>query len=281
MDGREKRLFVFERTMQLCCDIDPLIRAVKASKEKQQIIWQEDSEPVWSPRYAKPARRVLSMKRTFQAARPYAQAGKRVCALNFASSVSPGGGVTRGTQAQEESLCRISTLYPALASNSAKAFYSKHWEMIRAGQMRRENRDDCIYTPGVVVLCEDGGDERPLPVQEHYTVDVITCAAPDLRQTDDGSAYAPGQQELEALLVKRWRRILALAASKGAEVLILGAFGCGVFANPPRLVAKAFEQAAAEIDHCFETIEFAVYAKDAEAPNVQGFAGLQGIEICY
>ena len=194
--------------------------------------------------------------------------------LNFASSVSPGGGVTYGSQAQEESLCRVSTLYPALSAETAKPFYERHWEMIREGSMKRENRDDCIYTPGVVVLREDAGEEALLPEDARYTVDVITCAAPDLRAVEDGSRYAPTEEALLALLTRRWRRILAVAASNGAEVLVLGAFGCGVFANPPKLVAKAFAQAAEGIDRCFETIEFAVYSRYEDSPNWRAFADL-------
>lgn len=271
MDPREKRTLIFEETLRVCAAEEPLRNAMALSAAKQQLIWQEDEEPRWQPAYDRPAERVVSAKRSFEAARPYAQAGKTVCVLNFASSVSPGGGVTRGAQAQEESLCRVSTLYPALSDQSASDFYARHWEMIHSGEMKRENRDDCIYTPGVVVVREDAGEEPLLTPEARYTVDVITCAAPDLRFTDDGSMYAPTQEELHALLVKRWRRILAVAAANGAQVLILGAFGCGVFANPPKLVAAAFEEAAQGIDHCFEVIEFAVYSPRPDSPNLQAF----------
>ncbi len=277
MTDKEKRIWIFEETMRVCTEDENLRKAVSATAEGQYIIWQEDDEPCWQRRFDRPAARVASRRRSFEAACPYARAGKKVCVLNFASSVSPGGGVTYGSQAQEESLCRISTLYCALSDESAKPFYSRHWEMIRSGAMKRENRDDCMYTPGVVVLREDAGEEALLPQEARYMVDVITCAAPDLRAVEDGSRYAPTQEELLSLITQRWRRILAVAASNGAQVLILGAFGCGVFANPPPLVARAFEMAANGIDRCFETIEFAVYSRDETSPNYCAFAALAGI----
>ena len=269
----EKRIRIFEETMRLCETEDLLRRAAAESAAGQRIVWQEDPEPLWQPQFDRPARRVVSSKRSFEAASAYARAGQKACVLNFASSVSPGGGVTYGSQAQEESLCRVSSLYTALSHESAKPFYDRHWDLIRSGAMKRENRDDCIYTPGVVVLREDDGEEALLPEASRYRVDVVTCAAPDLRAVEDGSRYRPTEAELFSLLARRWRRILALAASEGVQALVLGAFGCGVFANPPQLVARAFAQAFEGMERCFETVEFAVYAH-ADSPNRRAFASV-------
>ena len=60
-------------------------------------------------------------------------------------------------------------------------------------------------------------------------------------------------------------------------MVILGAFGCGVFANPPELVAKAFSNVMDAYRHHFETIEFAVYTTGEDSPNFRAFAGIPGI----
>ncbi len=47
---------------------------------------------------------------------------ERVLVLNFANPVNPGGGVRRGARAQEEDLCRKSSLLLALEDASAKEY---------------------------------------------------------------------------------------------------------------------------------------------------------------
>ena len=278
MNSRQERIEIFEGTRQLCLSNPFLKSAIAASKKNQRIYWEGDPIEYGQPRFSMPAEMILSPRKTVETAQSYAAAGKKVCILNFASSVAPGGGVLTGEQAQEESICRVSTLYFALSDpETAGKFYDYHWELIRAGKMNRRNRDDIIYTPGVVAIRDDANRETMMDEKDWYELDVITCAAPDLRQLGDPAQFSPTQEELRTIHEIRWRCILAAAAKHEADVLILGAFGCGVFANPPELVVEAFNNVLPEFRNHFETIEFAVYATGVNTPNYLTFTKISDI----
>ena len=53
--------------------------------------------------------------------------------------------------------------------------------------------------------------------------------------------------------------------------MVLGAFGCGAFRNPPEVVAKLFKEAVDDFGLLFETIEFAVYHTPRETNNYDSF----------
>ena len=61
-------------------------------------------------------------------------------------------------------------------------------------------------------------------------------------------------------MTERIKRILELAAKEKVEVLILGAFGCGAFENPPEIVADIFASLIKLYN--FETVEFAVFCRN-------------------
>ncbi len=275
MDNRELRMKIFEGTRSLCQNNEGLKNSIEKSCREQTIYWEGEKIDFENPRFSSPLKFVVSKEKTVEAARKYAEEGKKTCILNFASSVAPGGGVVNGAQAQEESICRVSTLYFALSDkNTAGKFYDRHWELIHAGKMNRRNTDDIIYTPGVTVVRDDSNDEVELPENEWYQIDVITCAAPDIRSVGDETEYNPEQNELYREFVKRWKCILSEGAKHKADVLILGAFGCGVFANPPKLVAEAFCEAVKGFENHFETIEFAVYGPKENNANYQAFKAI-------
>lgn len=275
MASKTERIIIFENTIQMCDSNNLLCQSVNTSLAKQRIYWDEDNvQPDSLQRYDQ-TELILSRERTCEAAKSYS--GKRVCILNFASFVTPGGGVARGTTAQEESICRISTLYKCITNASVRIYYDSHWDKINKMLIDRGNNDDIIYTPGVTVFKADTFDCELLPESEWYTVDVITCAAPDLRYSNHGVPFRPTEEELTALLEKRWRKILAVSADHNVEVLILGAFGCGAFYNPPQIVAKAAENACKDYDRCFEKIVFAVYAGEYENENYKAFSSIKGI----
>ena len=232
--------------------------AVQNSIKKQQIILSEDN--VSCEVQVNPKQKIIvSNKKTFEAAKEYK--GKKVAVLNFANAHSPGGAPFYAN-AQEEVLCRCSTLYPCLL-NAKEQFYDKHIQDFKSGAINWQGTDDIIYTPEVLVFKDDTNNEGPLPTE--FYVDVITCAAPEYF-----ASVAP-EKFMQDLFDKRAQRIIDVAIQNKVEVLILGAFGCGAFGNSPEVVAKAFNKAT-KGKTPFDIIEYAVYVrKPIECDNFDIF----------
>ena len=115
---------------------------------------------------------------------------------------------------------------------------------------------------------------------EFVTVDVISCAAPDLKKKpynrynpETGRAINVDNQELYDIHLKRARHILHIAAANRVDILVLGAFGCGAFHNDPEVVAEACKDAILDDQYKdkFDLIEFAIYCKATETRNYEAF----------
>lgn len=288
MNQREQNIAIFEDTEKQCKTQERLKQAVKNSSAKQRIYLETElvggqgmktGEAVTELEMKenisaeKKTTVVVSKKRSFEAAAAYK--GKQVCVHNFASATNPGGGVIHGSTAQEECLCRTSTLYFNLnEKKNWDGFYGPH----RAMNYPVYN-DDCIYTPEVVVFKDDSANPEMMPEKDWYTVNVLTCAAPNLREKPSNQMN-PGagtkrvvlsNKELLDIHVKRGSKILEIAKENHNEVVILGAFGCGAFQNPPEVVAEAYTKLLAEFEGAFETIEFAVYCSPKDTTNFDVF----------
>ena len=218
----------------------------------------------------------VSRHSTFEAARKLHQKypAKRIAVLNFASAVNPGGGVTLGASAQEEALCRCSTLYPTL---NQKPMWEQFYNLNRT-EKNVLHSDACIYSPDVIVFKSDASIPQMLPTHEWFAVDVISCAAPNLRNVvsnaynvESGDAVAVTSDELYQIHLKRARHIMTVAAANQTDMLVLGAFGCGAFANDPHVVAKAMFDALKEFGGCFDLVEFAIYCRSYETENYDAF----------
>ena len=110
-------------------------------------------------------------------------------------------------------------------------------------------------------------------------MDVITCAAPNLRErpsnsynSGDGNRRAKvTDKELLSIHEKRLGRILDVAFIEGDEVVILGAFGCGAFMNNPEVVAMAAKNVIKDYQKAFKAIEFAIYCSPRDERNYKIF----------
>jgi len=244
---------VMSDTAHCCETITELMDAVKYSTENQFMVAEEENIEQPLPDTVN-TKYIVSGKRSFEAAKGYK--GKKVAVLNYANNHSIGGS-PYSAGAQEESLCRCSTLLPCIQAMK-EPFYMKHREMYANRQMDFMGNDDLIYTPDVVVFKTD---ERTDPVyprmmahDDWFRVNVITCAAPQLF----GSVKRP--DNYEDAIRSRIKKILDVAIKEGNEVIILGAWGCGAFKNPIEIVAKIFVELVKNYN--FEIVEFALATKN-------------------
>ncbi len=176
----------------------------------------------------------------------------RVLVLNLANSVHPGGGVRRGATAQEEDLCRKSSLLLSLESAEARPYYEYNM-LLRT----RLGSNGMILTPKVEII----KDEEGHLLKNSTIVSVLTCAAPMVVYGYERLTH----EEYRDMLYHRIECMLHCAAEWGYPYLVLGAFGCGVFGNDARLVSDLFCEAIQNFRHngcnaddTFRRIDFAV-----------------------
>jgi len=257
--SKEDNIRIFEDTMNFCSYDKELSEAIIKQNQYTQIIPKEKDVDysILTEGNSEKTKIVISKSKTFDAARKYTEG--RTAVLNFASATTPGGGVTKGSSAQEESLCRCSTLYPTLTNERCwKEFYLPHRE-----NLNPLHNDDIIWIPDVIVFKDD--DYKLLDRKDWKKISVITCAAPNLREKNvdifnvDKPLKKPiSDKELFDIHYKRAMKIFAVAAKKQVKNLVIGAFGCGAFKNDPCVVAKAWKKAIENFNYQM-IFEFAIY----------------------
>ncbi|HVZ41728.1 MAG TPA: TIGR02452 family protein [Candidatus Kapabacteria bacterium] len=202
----------------------------------------------------------VSNRTTLAAAKALAAEHGRVACLNFASARNPGGGFLSGSQAQEESLARATGLYATLIEHGE--FYEHH----RATRTALYS-DRVIYSPGVPVF----RDDHDMLLETPWRLDVITSAAVNTGALRENEPHRMG--EVVPALESRARMVLAIAAAHACDALVLGAWGCGVFANDPAAIASVFASAIdePELRGRFRHIEFAVLDLSREGRTIVPF----------
>ena len=275
MDRRQRLIDVFEDTQRFYTQ-DPLLSKVVQEARTATKLYEAEDYPVIPDTPEMDGHVIVTKHKSFEAAmKIHADHPEwKITVLNFASATNPGGGVKTGSSAQEESLCRCSTLYPTLTQNWLwQCYYQKNRDA-----HDNLHTDACIYSSGVVICKTDEARPERMEEKDWVTVDVISCAAPNLRwrpgtvhNPEYGKTMVVTDNELYQVHLKRARHILHVAAANGADALTLGAFGCGAFANNPAVVSSAYKTANADYKKYFRMIELAIYCRENETVNYDVF----------
>lgn len=176
---------------------------------------------------------------------------ERPLVMNFANAIYPGGGFLSGARAQEESLCRNSTLYASLTSKNAYEMYEYN-----ANHLNPIDSDYMLLSQCVSVF----RDEDHELLENPYMVSVMTIPAPNKKRR----AAKVKQGELDRVMKDRLRYFLMAAARYGYSELVLGAWGCGAFGHDTKKVAQYFYELFFEekFKDFFKMVTFAILGDD-------------------
>ena len=208
-------------------------------KSIEHTVVLNDNMPFYSDASHEKTLFLLEPVRTSDAIMKYSESKPLV--LNFASYKNPGGKFIEGAIAQEEALCHSSFLYNVLCA--FPDYY--YWNRNHLNRGMYTNR--AILTPDIFFF----GDTQ----QSYVTCDVLSCAAPNKSLCIKYNCFS--EEENREALKDRTGFIVNIARSRGYRTLILGAFGCGVFAQNPSEVATLFYDAISACNY-FDTVIFAV-----------------------
>lgn len=254
------KIQIFEDTLKQCETNTKLVESIENSI-RNTVLYKQGETPEIQAK-SSDCKITVTQERTFESAKNLLDEyqGAKVGVLNFASARNVGGGVVRGASAQEECLCRCSTLYPCLDTD---CLFENYYQMHRSLKDLTYT-DACIYTPSITVIKSDTNFPESMPESEWYNVDVLTCPAPN--------ACKPIQDnELLEIHKRRGSHIISIAVENNIDVLVLGAFGCGAFRNNPEIVATAYREILPQFTGYFKEIRFAVYCPPKNTKNYDVF----------
>ena len=190
---------------------------------------------------------------------------KEILVLNMANPVHPGGGVRNGARAQEEDLCRKSSLLLSLESRKAEKYYDYNRRLDT-----RMGSDAMIFTPKVEIIKDENGNL----LDETVIVSVLTCAAPMVSFGKEGMS----EKQYQEMVYNRIMGMLKCSAYFGYKMLVLGAWGCGAFGNDARVISNLFYKALKDLNYnrlrekdLFRRVDFAVLDKTEDQYNFKEF----------
>jgi uncharacterized protein (TIGR02452 family) len=203
-----------------------------------------------------------------------------LCVLNMASAKNPGGGVYGGAGAQEEYLFRCSDYYRFLfqyadpASFDCEKVYGIPHNPRHSYPLKRHFGG--VYSHGVTIFRDTEANGYAL-LETPWKVNFVAVAANNIRRYMNGRTTIPDKFIPSTLSLIR--TILRIAYNNGQRRLVLGAFGCGAFANPPGHMAQLFKQVfeEPEFQGLFREIHFAIIEDhNSHGRNVNAFKEVFG-----
>lgn len=210
-------------------------------------------------------------------------AGKRLlderfvpAVLNMACEDGPGGGVIGGCYGQEEGLFRRTNLYQYMYPFSPHA--TEYGLKPQYPQYPLNSVYDGVYVKNAIVFRREEAFGYAL-LRKPFPMSFI--AVPALRDPTLQNGQLSTNDE--RLTLEKIKTILRIGLVNGHNALILGAWGCGIFHNPPLHIAKLFREVF--IDHefynKFRRVTFAILEDKISLQRKNGIGNVQPFKTIF
>ncbi len=258
---RELRAEIFQQTMQIVKQggyftDDKFIR-IDNSKITRETVFYKKPEQLSPTDSVKKSKFSVLEADCLETAELQKMAGYNVCLLNMANRQNPGGGVIGGAGAQEENIFRRSNI---LLSLYQFVDYSTQYGIERNQNSYPLDRNTGgIYSKDVTIF--RGSEKNGYCLLENpFKISIVSVAALNKPSLEfiNGNYYIT--KELVEPCKEKIRTILRICGEYSHDCLVLSAFGCGAFCNPPKHMAGLFKEVfnEAEFRNRFELIVFAI-----------------------
>ncbi len=191
----------------------------------------------------------------------------QVAVLMLASPIEPGGAMAeKDIGSQEEDLCRRSDVFGFMwdqAHGTAQTFMYNLVDVKMAHEKNPDylsmNNNRMILIPNVTVFRSGKSDHYKM-LEEPFAVGMLVSPGldrPDYEEVNGKTRYTrtEDREQLCKLMITQ----LKAAYEGGYDTVILGAFGCGAFFNPPELIAEFYKNSIEnKFQGAFKKIVFAI-----------------------
>ncbi|UJR19269.1 hypothetical protein I4U23_022398 [Adineta vaga] len=191
--------------------------------------------------------------------------GRHPVLLNMACPQSPGGNYQLGVRTQEATLFLRSNYFLSLDASldyikpTNRFCYDSNCELQPLFKYQRLYPIDefgAIYTSGMTIFRES--EKEGYAFMEKPLLNMCTIAMAAYRNTQPNNE-AGFSAKYSIGLRKKIANLFSIAYHQGHDSLVLSAFGCGNFRNPPNHVAAVFHSVIEQYAGFFKQIKFAIF----------------------
>eukprot|EP00746_Dinoflagellata_sp_MGD_P160702 gnl/MRDRNA2_/MRDRNA2_87577_c0_seq1.p1 gnl/MRDRNA2_/MRDRNA2_87577_c0~~gnl/MRDRNA2_/MRDRNA2_87577_c0_seq1.p1 ORF type:complete len:407 (-),score=67.68 gnl/MRDRNA2_/MRDRNA2_87577_c0_seq1:124-1275(-) len=254
----------------------PEVEQSKMEMAKEYRFTRKSPAPACPPSHGSEKPVMVTINRgTVEAVAALCKCNMRPAILNFAHSYNCGGGFEHTGGSQEEDIFRKTSvflsLWPHRRSDDGPGVLRRGmWIGSFDEALPRKKafypHTECggVYSPHVRIVRDRGNLYSAKDIEHAPIFGVVTVAAQDCGRDP------PFRMDL---LSQKARTVLHIAADNGHDALVLGAFGCGYFSNPPDCVSAVFQNLLSEeFASAFRIVVFAI--PDRAGNNLTAFTGL-------